>query len=213
MNDSVASQRPAKRNRAPHEIAIACAINAFFTTISLLDYTADRWAVPQGAALPLAAAAKGRLLWLAQFYEWRGEDPVIGGLMMLLLLPLPLILVDFAVGAMQSLCGWRRASRTRHAADVAQACTMFFAIVPTVVYEVIGAQAALLADCSAATYGSSNTGAVEAQCVLSAGAAFGAHRKMLGFNLLMFAWDVAKYIGNSKEGEAFKPDDAKQKSS
>ena len=28
-----------------------------------------------------------------------------------------------------------------------------------------------------------------------------AHRKMLGFNLLMFACDVAKYAGNCKEGE------------
>ena len=127
---TVPPQRPAKANKAPHELAIACAINAFFTTVSLLDFTADRWAVPPGggsggggAALPLAAAAKGRLLWLAQFYEWRGEDPVVGTLMLVLLLPLPFILVDFLLGAAQSLLGWRRASRTRHAADVAQACT------------------------------------------------------------------------------------------
>ena len=122
MSGSVATQLPAKSNKAPHEIAIACAINMFFTTISLIDYTADRWAVPHGADLPLDADAKGRLLWLGQFHAWRGEDPVVGGLMMLLLLPLPLILIDFAIGATQSLCGWRRASRTRHAADVLQAC-------------------------------------------------------------------------------------------
>ena len=36
---------------------------------------------------------------------------------------------------------------------------MFFAIIPTVVYEVLGAQAALLTDCSLATYGRSGTAA------------------------------------------------------
>ena len=41
---------------------------------------------------------------------------------------------------------------------------------------------------------------MEAQCLRSATDAFGAHRKMLGFNLLMFACDVAKYAGNCKEG-------------
>ena len=121
MSGSAAMERPAKSNKAPHEIAIACAINMFFTTISLIDYTADRWAVPHGSTLPLDAGAKGRLLWLGQFHAWRGEDPVVGGLMLLLLLPLPLILIDFAIGATQSLCGWRRASRTRHVADVMQA--------------------------------------------------------------------------------------------
>ena len=208
---TAATQRPAKPNKAPHEIAVACAINMFFTAISLIDYTADRWAVPHGAALPLDADAKGRLLWLGQFHTWRGDDPVIGGLMLVLLLPLPLILIDFGMGATQSLCGWRRASRTRHAADVLQACTMFFLIIPTVVYEVLGAQAALLTDCSSATYGRSGKAAVEAQCMQSAGDVFGAHRKMLVLNLLMFAWDIAKYVGNSKEGEVSKAEDAKLK--
>ena len=208
---TAATQRPAKPNKAPHEIAIACAINMFFTAVSLIDYTADRWAVPHGAALPLDADAKGRLLWLGQFHTWRGDDPVIGGLMLVLLLPLPLILIDFGMEATQSLCGWRRASRTRHVADVLQACTMFFLIIPTVVYEVLGAQAALLADCSSATYGRSGKAAVEAQCMQSAGDVFGAHRKMLVLNLLMFAWDIAKYVGNSKEGEVSKAEDAKLK--
>ena len=201
------AQRPAKRNKAPHELAVACAINAFFTTVSLLDYTADRWAVPHGTPLPLGAGAKGRLLWLAQFYEWRSDDPVVGGLMVLLLLPLPLILVDFVVGAAQSLFGLRSASRTRHTADVAQACTMLFAILPTVAFEVLGAQAALLQDCAAGTYGASGKGAVEAQCVHSAGVAFGAHRKMLFLNLVMLACDIAKYAGNREEGAG----DAKRK--
>lgn len=196
----VAAQRRAKSNKAAHELAGACAINMFFTTISLVDYTADRWAVPHGAQAPLDADAKGRLLWLSQFHVWRGEDPVVGTLMLLLLLPLPLILIDFAIGAAQSLCGWRHASRTRHAADVLQACTMYFAIIPTVAFELIGAQTALLAHCSASTYGRSGKAAVEAQCMRSAADVFAAHRKMLGFNLLMFACDVAKYVGNCKEG-------------
>ena len=78
---------------------------------------------------------------------------------------------------------------------------MFLAIIPTVAFEVIGAQAALLADCSADTYGRSGKVAVEAQCLRSATDAYGAHRKMLGLNLLMFACDVAKYVGNCDEGE------------
>ena len=178
---------------------------------------------------------------------------------------------------------------------------MFFAIIPTVVYEVLGAQAALLTDCSLATYGRSGTAArpkwplglglatdmaswqapqlgpcvssglalagpgwpwlsqggfrptvrpaavaskadvtacghpttycyptmtycypaygrpgksaIEAQCVRSAGGAFGAHRKMLVLNLLMFAWDIAKYVGNSKEADGSKAEGAKQKAS
>ena len=197
----VGAQRRAKSNKTAQELAGACAINMLFTTICLVDYSADRWAVPHGAQTPLDAHAKGRLLWLGQFHAWRGEDPVVGTLMLILLLPLPLILIDFAIGAAQSLFGWRHASRTRHAADVLQACTMYFAIIPTVAFEVIGAQAALLADCSADTYGRSGKAAVEAQCLRSATDAFAAHRKMLGFNLLMFACDVAKYAGNCKEGE------------
>ena len=34
------------------------------------------------------------------------------------------------------------------------------------------------------------------------GAAYGAHSKMLLFNLIMFACDVAKYVGNRKENDA-----------
>ena len=185
---------------------------------------------------------------------------------------------------------------------------MFFAIIPTVIYEVLGAQAALLTDCSLAAYGRSGTAArpkwplglgsaaevaswqapqlgpcassgpalagsgllrlalgrrwlsqgsvrhtvrpavaaskadvtacghptsycdptmtycyptydrpgksaIEAQCVRSAGDAFGAHRKMLVLNLLMFAWDIAKYLGNSKEADGSKAEGAKQKAS
>lgn len=47
----------------------------------------------------------------------------------------------------------------------------------------------------------------------SAGGAFGAHRKMLVLNLLMFAWDIAKYVGNSKEADGSKAEAAKQKAS
>ena len=60
-------------------------------------------------------------------------------------------------------------------------------------------------------YGHPGKSAIEAQCVRSAGGAFGAHRKMLVLNLLMFAWDIAKYVGNSKEGEVPKAEDAKLK--
>ena len=62
-------------------------------------------------------------------------------------------------------------------------------------------------------YGHPGKSAIEAQCVRSAGGAFGAHRKMLVLNLLMFAWDIAKYVGNSKEADGSKAEGAKQKAS
>jgi len=189
-----------KPNVAPHELAIACTINSFFTVISLMEFSADQFALPSGtAAVPLSADAKERLLWLAKFYQWRGDDPIISKIFFALLVPLPLLLVGMASGALQSLLRLRRASRVRHAADVVQAATLLFVILPTVIKTLIPAQEALLKDCSAAIYGASSKQSVEVKCVESASALWPLHAQMLGLNLLMFACDVAKYVGNRKE--------------
>lgn len=186
-----------KPNIAPNELAVACTINAFFTIMSLVEFSADSWAVPDySSALPLEAEARSRLQFLAQFYQWRADDPIIGKIMVALLVPLPFLLIAFVTAVLQTLFGWRRASRTRHVADVVQACTLFFVILPTVVKELVPAQEDLMSSCGVATYGASPKRSVEWKCLESSFTALWIHRKMLFLNIVMFACDVAKFAGN-----------------
>lgn len=194
------SKRPAKPNVKPNELAIACTINSIFTVISLVEFAADQWAAPQHSSEALVSSdAKSKLLFLSQFYQWRAEDPIISKMFMALLMPLPFLLIGMASGAFQSVLGLRRASRTRHVADVVQACTLMVVILPLVVKTLIPAQEALVKACSAAEYGASKSRAVEVKCVESATALWWLHGKMLALNLLMFGCDVAKFAGNLKE--------------
>ena len=192
-----------KPNIAPNELAVACTINSFFTIVSLVEFSADSWATPDlSATVPLEAEARSRLQFLAQFYQWRADDPIIGKIMMGLLVPLPFLLVAFVTAVLQTLFGWRRASRTRHVADVLQAFTLFFVILPTVVKELVPAQDGLVASCAAATYGSSPRRSVEWKCLESSFTLLWVHKKMLFFNMAMFAYDVAKFAGNMPPPEA-----------
>ena len=172
---------PWKDNVGASDLAVGCFINGFFTTNALVDYSIDKW-----------AASTSNHAFLAAYYAWRAEAPIISIIFAVLLIPLPFILFEVARGALASIFGWRRATPLRHAADLAQFVCFAF-LLPYIITVVMPKQVAL-AEMDQAP--STKRAFLEARAS-AADAVLTPHLVVVLVNVLLLACDVAKYNGNA----------------
>ena len=125
---------PAKGNVGTKDFGVALVINCFFAINALTELSAALWALPddpQGwmrdtspSARGLPGGARGRLIFLSSFYEWRSAAPIISTIMTVLLVPLPFVVFGMIKGAAESIFGWKSAPMARQVADVLQPLTL-----------------------------------------------------------------------------------------
>jgi len=168
-------------------LAGACAINTWFCTNCLIDYSADVWALSSEPAEP------DRLLFLRNYYSWRGWAPFVTPIFLLLTVPLPILVFNLSRELLASTFGWRRASPLRHLSDVVQALTLIGVILPIGVPAVGRVQGAVIEACAVNKRGKLAT---PADCQTRAEELLPVHLLMLILNLVMFFCDIAKSTGN-----------------
>ena len=196
MSDPLASNTRWKDNLDATGLAIGCGFNTFFTTLSLIDLSADLHATALEPTSPEAAA---RLAFLSQYYTWRGAMPVVGTMLMCLLPLLPFVLFIMVHEGVQSVLGWRKARFWRHLTDVLTPCMVFLILIPTVVTMVLPVQEAVLTTCSWQALGDGTSAVSLQKCFASASATVWPHLMIVGANCIMFVLAVAKYAGNANE--------------
>uniref|UniRef100_A0A6S8AHG1 Uncharacterized protein n=1 Tax=Aplanochytrium stocchinoi TaxID=215587 RepID=A0A6S8AHG1_9STRA len=170
---------------------ISCGINMMMITTCLFDYSVDLYVVNEEGFEP------SRLLFLGEYYRWRGSAPVLGTVLSAILLPLPFVLFGMIRDCLRSVFGWEQATLLRHIADIGTVCTLLGCILPMVITKVIPAQDDVIEQCTEEhVYG------VRENCATAAKELPQQHLVMLILNIAMLGWDVAKYIGNRREIEA-----------
>ena len=100
--------RPWKDAMPASGLVVSCFINTFFITDGMLDYSADAWALGD---------VEARRPFVASYFEWKTQRPLVGVLIILLGLLLPFALFAMGKDAFHSF-GGRRATPLRHAVDV-----------------------------------------------------------------------------------------------
>ncbi|EOD41257.1 hypothetical protein EMIHUDRAFT_462061 [Emiliania huxleyi CCMP1516] len=200
---------PPKPGIAPVELAISCVFSVFFTTNALLDLSADLWALD---------APRARLAFLRDWYVFRQWSPIVSPLFLALTLLLPFAVFTLCKGALESICGWRSASRLRHTVDILEAVILVGVILPIGIPAAVSAQEALIAACKGSVTGgvsgggplgffSADTTATlrpgdMSACKASAAELPSPHLLMVALNLLMWACDVLRYsCGGAPAGE------------
>ena len=203
------AQAPPKTAIAPVELAISCVFSVFFTTNALLDLSADLWALD---------APRARLAFLRDWYVFRQWSPIVSPLFLALTLLLPFAVFTLCKGALESICGWRSASRLRHTVDILEAVILVGVILPIGIPAAVSAQEALIAACKGSVTGgvsgggplgffSADTTATlrpgdMSACKASAAELPSPHLLMVALNLLMWACDVLRYsCGGAPAGE------------
>uniref|UniRef100_A0A7S0LKK9 G-protein coupled receptors family 1 profile domain-containing protein n=1 Tax=Coccolithus braarudii TaxID=221442 RepID=A0A7S0LKK9_9EUKA len=171
--------KPWKAPPSVSDLAGACTFNSMFFTLALIDYSADLWAL---------RSPEARLSFIVDFVLWRGDAPIISKMLLVLLLPLPLIIVGILYAALQTLCGWRRASLSRHMADVAEAAGIC-SIVFMVVTRVIPVQGRFLEACRSKEQRDA--------CSTTLAEMAEVHLVMVLLNLLMFVCPIVKFARSS----------------
>ncbi|EOD12001.1 hypothetical protein EMIHUDRAFT_120211 [Emiliania huxleyi CCMP1516] len=194
------TQAPPKPGIAPVELAISCVFSVFFTTNALLDLSADLWALD---------APRARLAFLRDWYVFRQWSPIVSPIFLALTLLLPFAVFTLCKGALESICGWRSASRLRHTVDILEAVILVGVILPIGIPAAVSAQEALIAACKGSVTGgvsgggplgffSADTTATlrpgdMSACKASAAELPSPHLLMVALNLLMWACDVLRY--------------------
>eukprot|EP00040_Diaphanoeca_grandis_P036713 m.235555 g.235555 ORF g.235555 m.235555 type:complete len:196 (-) comp33666_c1_seq1:468-1055(-) len=166
-------------------LGIACGFNIFFITMNLLDLSADIWTARDTTRQPFIAA----------YYEWKGDAPLVGTLMLPLIVLLPLVVYGQLKQAFFTIFGWRRAHHLHHFVDIVQPITVIGVILPTIITILQPAVREVMTLCT------SNSNSDDGTCTKSAALVLKINIAMLLLNLVMFGCDLARYSTGSGEDD------------